>query len=69
MQPERITYHRDKSAASDEYILGIRKDFWAWNLNLEMVSKSEGSKFKQLTERFCSGNVGVNGLWVAKDPC
>ena len=68
MQPASMTYHRDKSAASDEYVLGIRKDFWARNLNPEMVSKSEG-KFKQLTERFSSGNVGANGLWVTKDPC
>ena len=61
-----MTYH--KSATGDEYILGIRKESWAGILNLTIVSKSKG-KFKQLTEIFCSSNVGDNGLCVAKDTC
>ena len=54
-----MTYR--KSATSDEYVPGIRKESWAWILNLEIVSKIKG-KFKQLTETFCSGNVGDSGL-------
>ena len=61
-----MTYH--KSATADENVPGICKESWAWILNLIIVRKSKGM-FKQLTERFCSGNVGDNELCIAEDTC
>ena len=77
-QPTRQTY---KSATSDKYILGIRKETRPRILSLLMIiSKSENSPkcYQQLTKELCSNPVdgcsiapgeGTIKLWASGDVC
>jgi hypothetical protein len=78
-QPTRKTYLSAESAASDEYILGIRKKARPRILSLMVISTAENSPrcCQQLTKGFCSdaldacimasGEEATAELWVFGD--